>query len=74
MKQTTIAQLKMARYFVKFGSEPVRFQAVAEATLQHAVASDFTQVRAAQAPESAGNGVLFDQWLPGPEKHGEQRR
>ena len=33
-------------------------------TLQHAVACDFAQIRAAQAPQGTCNRVLFDQRLP----------
>ena len=33
-------------------------------TLQHTVACDFAQIRAAQAPQGTCNRVLFDQRLP----------
>jgi hypothetical protein len=42
----------------------MRLKTIAEATLQHAVACDFAQVRAAQAPQGPRNRVLFYQRLP----------
>jgi hypothetical protein len=42
----------------------VGLKTIAKATLQHAVACDFTQIRAAQAPQGACNRVLLNQRLP----------
>ncbi len=56
---------------MKLLSQPMSFVAVAEAALQHTVASNFTQISAAQAPQCAGNSVLLDERLMCSARRGE---
>ena len=52
-------------HLVEFLSKPMRLEAIAETTLQHAVAGNFAQVRATKPPHCACNCVLLDERLTG---------
>ena len=58
-------------HLVELLSQPMSFIAVAEAALQHTVASNFTQISAAQAPQCTGNSVLLDERLVRSGRQGE---